>query len=75
LEIGYWGLCHEAEFLCLGSGFSPIAHPKFAVDVFEVGLDGVDGDMQRLRDLLIGLAVGEQLQNFQLAVAQWSVMA
>jgi len=60
----------EAEFLCLGRGFAPIVHAELAVDVFEVGLDGVDGDVQRLRYLLVGLAIGEQIQDFQFALTQ-----
>jgi hypothetical protein len=54
----------------LGNSFTAIAHAELAVDVLEVGLHGVDGDAQRLRDLPIGQAFGEQMQNFKFALAQ-----
>jgi hypothetical protein len=61
VEIGDQELCYEVEFPRFGNGLAPIVNAEFAVDILEVGLDGVDGDAQLMRNLLIGLALDEQV--------------
>ena len=46
-------------------------HVELAVDVVDVLLDRADGDDQPVGDRLIGMTVGDQAQDFQLAVAEW----
>jgi hypothetical protein len=39
-------------------------HAQHAMDVFEVGLDGVDRKVQHPGDLVVGMSVDEQAQDF-----------
>lgn len=61
----------DVQSLGMGRGGGAAADSQLAVDVLEVGFDGIDGDAQRLCDFLVGLTVSEQAQNVELAVAEW----
>jgi hypothetical protein len=63
-------LFYEDEFFGFGNGLASVADAEFAIDVLEVGLDGVDGNTQAVGDLLIGAMLGEEAQDVQLAVAE-----
>ena len=63
-------LFYEGEVVGFGDGLAPVADAEFAIDVLEVGLDGVDGDTQAVGDLLIGAMLGEESQDIHLAVAE-----
>src|SRR5699024_3972341 len=43
-----------------------VAHPELVEDVLAVALDGLDADEERLRDLLRGVRLGDQLQDLEL---------
>src|SRR5579871_389735 len=53
-----------------GDGFGAGADVHFFVDVFEMAADGFDADGELIGDFLVGVAFGEQDQNFLLAGAQ-----
>jgi hypothetical protein len=54
MEVRDLRLGYEPKFFGLGNRLAAIVRLKLAVDVPEVGLDRVDRDDQRLRDLLVG---------------------
>jgi len=51
---------------CSGAG----RDTNFGVDVTDVVIHGIHGNRQLLRNLFVGLAAGEQTQDFNLAVGQ-----
>jgi hypothetical protein len=61
----------DVQSLGMGRGGGAAADSQLAVDVLEVGFDGIDGNAQRLCDFLVGLTVSEQAQNVEFAVAEW----
>ena len=56
----------DVQSLGMGRGGGAAADSQLAVDVLEVGLDGVDGDAEFLRDLLAGLALDDQPHGHRL---------
>ena len=63
-------LFYEGEGFGFGDGLASVADAEFAIDVLEVGLDGVDGDTQAVGNLLIGAMLGEKSHDIHLAVAE-----
>src|SRR4051794_39875851 len=63
------------EYLCLGETpadrvaheLHAVTHAELAQQVRAVRLDRLLGEVQRLRDLLVGVGLGDQLQDFLLA--------
>ena len=51
--------------------FDPVAHPKLLENVRAVALDGLLGDDQCLGDLLVAVALGDELENLLLPAAEW----
>lgn len=58
---------HMALFVFL----SPNLAYKLAPKVISVGLNRAEGDHQRLRDLGVGFALGNQVEHLQLARTEW----
>ena len=61
---------HQAQFQCLKDRARAIAHAELGQDIGDVVLDRALGDVQRARDLLVGIAAGHQPQNLGLALGQ-----
>ena len=55
------------HFRLSNSSFA-VVDPQFAVDVFKMRLDGIDGDVHRLCHLLVGQAVHQQVEHVKFAV-------
>ena len=49
------------------AGFGAVGDTQVFVNIFEMVFDGVLTDVELLSDLAIGVAVGDQLQNFTFA--------
>ena len=52
---------------CLGCRFRPAGDAEFLIDVVQVALGAVLGEAEGFRDLLVGQALGDQIEDFQLA--------
>ena len=63
-----WG--KDAEHLSAGDRLALVGDIQFAVDMVGVLLDGAGGDVQPGRDLLDAQPLGQQLQDFELALGQ-----
>lgn len=59
----------NAELPCARHRFGPVGDIQLAIDIGCVSLDGTPRHDELLGDLLIGLAQGNQVENFQLAPA------
>ena len=46
-------------------------HIKLAVEVVDVSFDRTDREDQGISDRLIGMTIGDQAQDFELAVGEW----
>ena len=49
-----------------GYGCGAVGRPEFLEDVLEVGLDGVRGDEQLVRDVLVGVSERKELEDLDL---------
>ena len=70
MEIGGLWARQEVVFCCCGDCLAAVVHVQLAIDVLEVGFDGVDRDAQGLGDFLVGLALGEEVQDVEFAIAE-----
>ena len=59
------GLGKEPELSGAGCGVTAAVHAELAIDVLDVGLDGIDREVESARDLVIGQTVGEQMQDLE----------
>src|SRR5205807_8127700 len=48
----------------LGDGLGAGADVKFAVDVTDVSVHGLEGDGEQVGDFLVGVTSGQQIKNF-----------
>ena len=64
-------LGEDAKLPGAGHCFGPVGDVELAVDAGRVRLDGARGDDELLRDLLVGPAQGDELEHFQLTLAEW----
>ena len=54
-----------------GNGFSAIGDTEFRQDVFQIPFDRVFSDIQNIRNLLIGQAFDQLIEDLQLARRQF----
>lgn len=52
-------------------GLPAAVHRQLAIDVLEVGLDGIDGDIECARNLLVGMTLCQQAEYLQFALTEW----
>ena len=52
---------------CLG----PVGDVQLSVDMGRVSFDGARGHNELLGDLLVGPALGDEVEDFQFTLAQW----
>src|SRR2546425_326207 len=55
--------------------FEPVRNPELVENVMEVGLDGLFADEELSPDFLVPVALGDQLDDFLLAVAEQGLFA
>jgi len=63
-------MLQQSELAGFGDGFGASFDAELTEDVAVVSFDGADGDKEPLADLLVGEAVGDQGEDFELALAQ-----
>src|SRR5437588_8931667 len=63
-------LTQQAKLSCLYYRLHPIRYTQFGEDVADMAFDGINSNHQFLRDLLVGCAVRQQLENLEFSFAQ-----
>src|SRR3990172_5837680 len=64
------GVFEQAVLEGVADEFGPALEAQLFHEARLVGFDGLDADAEAVGDLLVGVAVGEEPQNFSLPVAQ-----
>ena len=63
-------LLQEAQFLGAYDGLGPVMHAQLAIDAAGVLFDRVEGDDQRLGDVLVRVSLADQVQDLELAIGE-----
>ena len=59
----------DAKLSGSGNGFRAVVGVEFAEDVAVMDFDCVEGEVEAVGDLLVGQAFGDELEDFEFAVA------